>query len=121
MSVLDGKGPIFVQIADRIADDIVAGVYPEHGAIPSINDFSVFFRTAPMTVGKAITQLVDQGVLYKKRGIGMFVAEGAPALLRERRAQALRTEFIAPLLREADLIGVDLPTLHQLIDQEASS
>lgn len=119
--MLDGKGPIFEQIAARVADDIVTGTYPEDSAIPSINEFSVFFRTAPMTVGKAITQLVDQGVLYKKRGIGMFVAPGAPAQLRARRAEALRSEYIAPLIREAALIGVDLPTLHHLIDQEASS
>lgn len=119
--MLDGNGPIFTQIATRIADDIVAGVHPEGTPVPSINEYSVFYRTSPMTVGKGIALLVDQGVLFKKRGIGMFVAEGARRRLLDQRTQALKEDFVAPLLREATLLGVDLATLHSLIDQEATT
>lgn len=116
--MFEGEGPLFAQLAMRIADDIVAGTYPEGSAIPSISDFATFFRTSPMTAAKGVNLLVEQGALEKRRGIGMFVTPGAQQLLRGRRNEGFRQQFIAPLVREARLLGIDTATLHDLIDQE---
>ena len=73
---MDEGRPIFVQIAEQIENDIIGGVLPEEAQIPSTNEFAAFYRINPATAGKGVNLLVDEGILYKKRGIGMFVAGG---------------------------------------------
>lgn len=102
--VPDGR-PIFLEIADQIAADILTGAYPQETAVPSTNELSVHYRVNPATAGKALNLLVDDGVLYKRRGLGMYVASGAPEALRARRRAAFVEEFIAPLLAEARRLG----------------
>lgn len=110
--------PIFQQLASRIADDIVAGAYPEGSAVPSATDFAVFYQMNPATASKGVNVLVDLGVLYKKRGIGMFVADGARELLHTRRREEFRKQYVAPLLREAGVLGIGASELHQLISEQ---
>jgi DNA-binding transcriptional regulator YhcF (GntR family) len=114
------ESPIFQQLAARIADDIVGGTYPEETAVPSATDFAVFFQMNPATASKGVNVLVDLGVLYKKRGVGMFVAEGARDLLRTRRRDQFREQYLAPLLREARVLAIDPTELHQMIDDTAT-
>lgn len=111
------EGPIFQQLAARIADDIVAGVYPEETAVPSATDFAAFVQMNPATASKGVNLLVELGVLYKKRGIGMFVATGAREILLRRRREAFREQYMRPLLREARTIGIDPGELHTMIDE----
>ncbi len=112
-----GESPIFQQLAAKIAGDIVAGTYPEETAVPSASDFAVFYTINPATASKGVNVLVERGVLYKKRGIGMFVATGARELLRDRRREEFRTHYIQPLLREATVLELGTAELHQMIDQ----
>ncbi|MBB5633854.1 DNA-binding transcriptional regulator YhcF (GntR family) [Cryobacterium mesophilum] len=119
--MLSGEGPIFLQLAQRVAEDIINGTYAEDAGIPSTHDFAIFYRMSPITSAKGITMLVDQGVLYKKRGIGMFVAPGAREhLLAERRA-AFRQQHVAPLLHEAELLGIDRDELADMIKEKDPS
>ena len=74
---LGSEKPIFQQIAEGIEDAILSGAFPEEGQIPSITEFSVQYKINPATALKGINLLVDQGLVYKKRGVGMFVAQGA--------------------------------------------
>ena len=99
--MLDDSRPIFLQIAELIEGDIVAGALPEEAQAPSTNEFAAFYRINPATAAKGINKLVDEGILYKKRGIGMFVATGARARLLERR----REEFLPGLHPAADPRG----------------
>jgi GntR family transcriptional regulator len=115
-SVFTGESPIFQQLAAKIADDIVAGTYPEETSVPSATDFAVFYQMNPATASKGVNLLVEAGVLYKKRGIGMFVAAGARALLLRQRAEQFRQQYMAPLLREARVLEIDRADLHQMID-----
>ena len=78
---MDESRPIFVQIAEQIENDIIQGTLPEETQVPSTNEFAAFHRINPATAGKGVGLLVDAGILYKKRGIGMFVATGARAAL----------------------------------------
>lgn len=104
--MLAGDKPIFQQIADHISSEILAGTYAEEAQVPSINEFAAFYRINPATANKGINILVNQGILYKKRGIGMFVAAGARDTLRQERHQHFITRFIEPLIQEARTLGL---------------
>ncbi|TYD00788.1 GntR family transcriptional regulator [Arthrobacter echini] len=113
-----GDNPIYQQLAARIADDIVAGTYAEDAAVPSSNDFATFLHMNPATAGKALNVLVEQGVLYKKRGVGMFVAPGARSQLLKQRRADFPQQFVHPLIREARAVGIEPPELAQMIKEE---
>ncbi len=98
---LDGDRPIFLQIAEGIEDGILTGVYEEDSQIPSITEFSVQYRINPATALKGITLLVEEGILYKKRGLGMFVAVGAVEKLKNKRKETFYDSFISNLVEEA--------------------
>jgi GntR family transcriptional regulator len=116
--VLTDDRPIFQQIADQLADGILVGTYPPGAPVPSTNELAAFHRINPATVGKGVNVLVDAGVLEKRRGLGMYVTEGArERLLTDRRA-AFARDFIAPLLAEAGSLGLSTSEVHRIIDQE---
>lgn len=104
--MLTGDKPIFQQIADHISGEILAGTYAEESQVPSTNEFALFYRINPATAGKGVNLLVDQGVLYKKRGIGMFVATGAQDILRTNRRRDFIAGYITPLIDEARTLGL---------------
>ncbi|MFP3464525.1 GntR family transcriptional regulator [Leifsonia sp. SIMBA_070] len=113
--------PIFVQIAEQIEDDIIDGVYPAETQVPSTNEFAAFHRINPATAGKGVGLLVDEGILYKKRGIGMFVTEGARERLIAKRRQAFPHEYLRPLLAEAAKLGIDTEQLSRMIRTAAQT
>jgi GntR family transcriptional regulator len=98
--------PLFVQIAESIEDEIIRGSLGEEEQAPSTNQLAAFLRINPATAAKGINQLADEGILYKKRGIGMFVAGGARAALLEKRRQRFYNDYLKPLLREAENIDI---------------
>lgn len=114
----EGALPLFQQVAARVSDDIVAGVLAEGDQVPSINEFASFWRINPATALKGIAQLVSDGVLYKQRGIGTFVADGARERLLERRRADFAQRFVAPLLAEADRLGLTSQQVIDIINQE---
>ncbi|UTR05936.1 GntR family transcriptional regulator [Alkalihalobacillus sp. LMS6] len=110
--------PIFRQITVRIANDIVNGELKEGDQVPSTNEFAKLLQINPATAAKGINLLVDQEILYKKRGIGMFVFEGARAKLIKERQDSFRETYIAPMLQEANQIELSDEQIKQLIDEE---
>lgn len=119
-AVFDDTRPIFQQLADRIADEVLRGVYAEEDQVPSTNELAAHLRINPATAGKGLNLLVERGVLYKRRGIGMFVAPGARALLAEERRRAFTQRFIVPLLAEAGNLGLGARDVVALIEQHAA-
>ena len=113
----DDATPVFQQLADKIADGILAGTYPEGTAVPSMNELAVFYTINPITASKGINVLVEQGLLHKRRGVGMFVVDGAQQTLREQRRAEFRERFTVPLLREARLLGITTDELQLMIDE----
>jgi GntR family transcriptional regulator len=112
---LDEGTPLFVQIADQLADDIVDGVLTEGERAPSTNELAAFYRINPATAAKGINVLVEEAVLEKRRGIGMFVASGAREQLRQRRRKRFAEQYLEPTLAEARRLGIDTDTLVFLI------
>lgn len=97
----DNERPIFIQIAEGIEDAILTGAYEEDSQIPSITEFSSTYRINPATALKGISMLVEEGILYKKRGLGMFVAQGAVEKLKGKRKELFYDNFISSLVEEA--------------------
>jgi DNA-binding transcriptional regulator YhcF (GntR family) len=106
--VFDDTSPIYRQIADEIRQDIVTGALGADEQVMSTNQYAAFHRINPATVAKAFQGLVDEGLLYKRRGIGMFVHDGARSqLLAERRARFV-DERLVPVVAEAHRLGISL-------------
>ena len=111
--LIDDSRPIFVQIAELIENDIIEGRLPEETQVPSTNQFASFYQINPATAAKGVNLLVDQGILYKKRGVGMFVTAGAHEKLMEKRREQFFEQYVATMIREAEKLGI---TEDQLID-----
>ncbi|MBW0089777.1 GntR family transcriptional regulator [Pseudonocardia sp. KRD-184] len=116
VGVKDDGRPLFLRIAEQIEGSIVDGSLAEEAQVPSTNELAAFHRINPATAAKGVNQLVADGVLYKRRGIGMFVATGARTLLLERRREEFAQEYLAPLLAEARKLGMDADQVRKMID-----
>ena len=103
---LNDQALIYLQIARMLEDDILRGVYREEEQVPSTNELAREYNINPATAAKGINLLVAEGVLYKRRGIGMFVSPGAAAAVKKKRRQSLGREYVLPLLREAKSLGL---------------
>lgn len=103
---LSDDRPIFLQIAEMLESAILSGVYGEDDQIPSITELSVAYTINPATALKGVNLLVDRGLLYKKRGRGMFVAPGAHAQLAAERKESFFRDYVEPLLKEARELGI---------------
>jgi DNA-binding transcriptional regulator YhcF (GntR family) len=115
--LIDDARPIFVQIAERIEDDIIEGRLPEEAQVQSTNEFASFYQINPATAAKGVNLLVEQGILYKKRGIGMFVTTGAKAKLMEKRREQFYEQYIVAMMREAEKLGIPPEQLTQMIQK----
>ena len=115
----EGK-PLFLQIAEQIEDSILDGSLNEESQAPSTNELAAFYRINPATAAKGVAMLTDKGVLYKRRGIGMFVAAGAKDLLLTERRAAFADRYIDPLLAEARTLGLDASDLAALLTERAA-
>ncbi|KQP74038.1 GntR family transcriptional regulator [Microbacterium sp. Leaf288] len=112
---------LFLQIAESVEDAIIDGSLAEEAQAPSTNELAAFYRINPATAAKGVAMLTDKGVLYKRRGIGMFVAPGARELLMNERRTAFADRFVEPLLAEARKLGLGPEDLEQLIRDRAGA
>jgi DNA-binding transcriptional regulator YhcF (GntR family) len=114
--VFDDRSPIYLQIANRIKDEVLSGTLKEDDQVMSTNQYAAFYQINPATAAKGFAQLVDEGVLYKKRGIGMFVTPDARDKLRKRRRERFFADVVDPMLAEARMIGVSVDEIKRHID-----
>lgn len=113
--------PLFVQIASFVADLIVDGSLKPGEQAPSTNELAQFHEINPATARKGLALLVDDHVLEKRRGLGMFVTDGARDRILAKRREDFAGDFIAPLIDEAVHLGYTRSDLHDLIDRVAES
>lgn len=109
--------PIFIQIAEQLEDSIFTGVFPEETKIPSTNEISALLNINPHTVLKGMNMLVDEEIIYKKRGLGMFVKDGAVEKIRQKRQGQFYNQYIATLIEEASKLKMTKEEIISLIER----
>lgn len=107
--------PIFLQVAEQIESAILSGALEEGAQAPSTTEISVLYKINPATALKGVTKLADDGVLFKKRGLGMFVSEGAKQLIVTKRQSRFFEKYIVPLIEEAGKLGLSYEMLDEMI------
>ena len=112
---MNDSQPIFQQIMEKIESDIITGVYQAHDMIISTTNIAKLYAINHATAVKAVSKLTDAGILYKKRGIGMCVAEGAKETITTRRKGVFLNQTIEALLTEAKTLGLSLDELIHII------
>ena len=110
--ILTQEKSIYLQIAEMIETDILRNILLEEERVPST---AKLYAINPATAAKGVNILVDEGILYKKRGIGMFVAEGAKENILKRRRNEFYDHYVKKLLEEAASIGLDKEEVIRLI------
>ncbi len=114
----ESEKPIFAQIAEGIEDAILSGAFPEGEKIPSITELSASMKINPATANKGVNLLVDSDIVYKKRGLGMFVQEGAVEMLKEKRKKELIEDQVTKLIEEAMRLGLTKDDLVSIINEK---
>jgi GntR family transcriptional regulator len=117
MAGLDEGTPLFAQVAERLAAEIADGGLAEGERVPSTNELAAFYRINPATAAKGINLLADDGLLEKRRGIGMFVAAGARQRLLAQRREQFVERYVRPLLAEAARLGIGGGELAALVKE----
>ncbi|EIM05066.1 transcriptional regulator [Planococcus antarcticus DSM 14505] len=117
----DSNKPIFLQVRELIEDQIVNDQLKEGDQAPSTNQLVSFYKINHATVSKGINQLVEEGILFKKRGIGMFVEEGAKQTLMGQRKEAFVENYVRNLLQEAKKLGITQAEIMELIKNTKGS
>jgi len=103
--------PIYRQLRDRVVDMILEGVLHDGDALPSVRNVAAEYRLNPLTVLKGYQELVDEGLVEKKRGRGMFVNHGAQKqLLKDERKRFIEKEW-PQVLATIERLGLDAPAL----------
>ena len=113
----EDERPIFLQIAQEIEQSILVGAYQEEEQVPSTTEISLTYKINPATALKGVNRLVEEGILYKRRGVGMFVAKGAVQLVREKRKGAFYQQYVTSLTREAKRLNLTSGEIIQLIER----
>ena len=106
--MFDDRSPIYRQIADQVKADLVSGTLEGDEQVMSTNQYAAHYRINPATVAKAFQQLVDERVLYKRRGIGMFVSPTARDTLRAKRRERFFSDVVDPMVAEAKAVGIPI-------------
>ena len=114
---LNDQSLIYVQIARMLEDDILRGVYREEEQVPSTNELARGYNINPATAAKGINLLAADGILYKRRGIGMFVAKGAEDAVKQKRKAAFYDGYVKPLVKEGASLSLTGEELVSMIEQ----
>ncbi len=115
----NSEKPIYLQLAETLEDDILKGIFEEETQIPSTTEISINFKINPATAGKGVNLLVGEGILYKKRGVGMFVCSEAKEKIFEKRKKAFYHNYIVTLLSEAEKLNIHKEEIIQMIKKGA--
>lgn len=113
--LLNQEKSIYLQIKEMIEQDILRDILLEEERVPSTNELAKLYAINPATAAKGVNLLVDEGILYKKRGIGMFVAAGAKEAIRKKRREHFFEDYVKAMLAEAANLGISKEELIEMI------
>ena len=117
--ILTQEKSIYIQIKEMIESDILRDILLEEERVPSTNELAKLYAINPATAAKGVNLLVDEGILYKKRGIGMFVAEGAKEQIMKKKKEHFYDDYIKSLMAEARNLGITKQELITMIEESA--
>lgn len=106
--IFNNEKAIYVQIADRLREEILAGKYKPDERVPSVREYAVLLEVNTNTAVKSYELLANEGIIYNKRGMGYFVSPGAKERVMEERRQEFLSQRLPQLFREMKLLGVDI-------------
>ena len=118
MICLNDSQPVFLQIIETIESDIITGVYQTDDLIISTTQISKVYSVNPTTAVKAIGKMTDAGILYKKRGIGMCVADGAREKITARRRDVFLNQTVDALIAESKTLGISIDELISVLKKK---
>ena len=116
--MLDQPKPVYQRLRDVIANAILDGAYRDGDMLPSVRSLAADEGANPLTVAKAYQLFQDEALIVVKRGVGMFVAEGAKGCIAAERRDGFVQSFVHPLLAEARTLGLDRAEVIRLIETE---
>lgn len=116
--ILTQEKSIYLQISEMIENDILRDILLEEERVPSTNELAALYAINPATAAKGINLLVDRNILYKKRGIGMFVASGAKEKIKEHRKEEFYQRYFKAMMEEAHSLGITGDDLIRMIHAE---
>ena len=117
--ILTQEKSIYIQIKEMIESDILRDILLEEERVPSTNELAKLYAINPATAAKGVNLLVDEGILYKKRGIGMFVAEGAKEQIMKKKKEHFYDDYVKSLMAEARNLGITKQELIAMIEESA--
>ncbi|MCK4655070.1 MAG: GntR family transcriptional regulator [Candidatus Cloacimonetes bacterium] len=112
----NGSIPIYLQIKEEIENAIITDSLKENEAIPSIRSLAQQYRLNPQTISNAINELMNEGVIYKKRGIGMFVGKGAQKKLKQKKSKEFRNTDLKKVIMKSRSLGITKTELKKILD-----
>lgn len=115
--ILTQEKSIYLQISEMIENDILRDIILEEERVPSTNELAKLYTINPATAAKGVNILVESGILYKKRGIGMFVATGAKEQIKKRRKEDFYDNYVKTLITEAKSLGISKEELIAMIEK----
>lgn len=117
--ILTQEKSIYIQISEMIENDILRDILLEEEKTPSTNELAKMYSINPATAAKGINILVDKGILYKKRGIGMFVQQGAKEKIKNQRKSEFYENYIQKFIVEANNLGISKKELVNMITESS--
>lgn len=108
---------VYIKLKEWLEDEILAGTFPENTQIPSAAELSVSFKLNHITALKSVNLLTEADILYKKRGVGMFVAEGAAEKIRSERQKKFYGKYVLPMAAEAKKLGISADELVKMTER----
>lgn len=112
---LDDSKPIYLQIKQMIEDSILDEAIKPEERIPSTNELAKFYKINPATARQGVNELVEEGIVVKRRGVGMFVSKEGREIILEKRKTEFYEHYIVPLKMEADKLLITEKQLVEMI------
>jgi DNA-binding transcriptional regulator YhcF (GntR family) len=108
--------PIYLQIKEEIENAILTNTIREEDKVSSIRELAQQYRLNPQTISNAVSELISEGILYKKRGIGMFVEKGAQKKLKKKKDNEFRNSDLKKLVLKSKSLGITKTELMNILD-----
>ena len=109
---------IYVQIANRLCDEILAGKYKEDERIPSVREYAVLLEVNANTTAKSYDLLAGEGIIYNKRGLGYFVSAGAKKQIKRERKKEFMKERLPELARQMQLLDISIDEVKEALEKK---